>query len=123
MKAVITDYQITDHGVEHSQYWQGAGVSCSKWVACYTGIGDSPAEALEDALESVAMDGVYDLDSLPAGWDEGLLTLTDDRVSPIIAQHCDCDACVTEAGEPQCSHDCECFRQSELHYFVTLYVK
>jgi len=40
----IADYSITDHGVEHSQYFQGAGVACTKWDDCATGIGNSPWE-------------------------------------------------------------------------------
>jgi len=50
MKKLI-EWEIVDHGIEHSQYFQGCGVSFTKWDECFTGIGCSGAEALEDALE------------------------------------------------------------------------
>ena len=109
----ISEYSITDHGVEHSQYFQGAGVAFTKWEACYTGIGCSLAEALGDAVEQLAMSEEYDVATLPDGWDEGLAKLTDDEVSPIIRSHCECASALV----------CECFEQSELHCFVTIFVK
>ncbi len=114
----ITDYKITDHGVEHSQYFRGAGVAFSKWTAYYTGIGDSPSEALEDALEQLATDGEYGIDSLPKGFDEGLLTCTNDCITPLVARYCKCEPC-----ESKCNLECECFECNEFHCFVTLYVK
>ena len=57
-----TDYTITDYGIAHAQYFQGHGSSCSTH-ACL-GIGDTYAEALDDALENAAMDGFdIELDS------------------------------------------------------------
>ena len=131
MAKPITDYKITDHGVEHSQYFQGAGVAFTKWEECFTGIGNSPAEALEDALEQVAQGDEWAIDSLPDGWDEGLLNLVKDRVTEVIESQCDCEECkvVSDAGKVSeektinCTHDCECYEMSELHCFVTLYVK
>lgn len=52
----ISKYQIIDHGVENSQYFQGCGVAHTEFGACYTGIGNSAHEALDDALEQAAMD-------------------------------------------------------------------
>lgn len=121
----IKDYQIVDHGVEHVQYFQGAGVSFTRFTddTCYTGVGDSPAEALEDALEQLAMSGEFDVESLPAGWDEGFLEFTHDYIAPIIKKYCACETCVDVEGNSTCECDCECAEQSELHYFMTLYVK
>lgn len=50
----VLDHSIEDHGVEHSQYFPGAGIAHTRWTACFTGIGTSAHEALEDALESAA---------------------------------------------------------------------
>lgn len=50
----ITDQQILDHGVNGSQYFQGCGTYGTDYTEVYTGIGDSPHEALEDALEQAA---------------------------------------------------------------------
>lgn len=59
----VKDYRITLHGVEHSQYFQGHGVSFSKYDTCATGIGSTEQEALDDALEQLAQDGI-DMDGL-----------------------------------------------------------
>lgn len=47
-------YQIIDHGVGSSDYFQGCGVSFTPYKDCFTGIGDTAYEALEDALEQAA---------------------------------------------------------------------
>lgn len=52
MKTIV-DYQIIDHGVQHSQYFQGCGVSFTPFDEVATGIGESAYEALEDALDSL----------------------------------------------------------------------
>jgi len=54
MKKVI-DHEIIDHGVDGSQYFQGCGTSFTNYTDVCTGIGNSPHEALEDALEQAAM--------------------------------------------------------------------
>jgi hypothetical protein len=119
----IEDYSIRDHGVDGEQYFQGAGVAFTKWKDCFTGIGDSPGEALEDALEQLACAGEYDAESLPEGWDEGLLKLTDDKIRPILEKNCECSECKNEQGARECTRDCDCFAQSELHYYVTIFVR
>ena len=53
----ITCFEIVDHGINHAQYFQGCGVSHSKFTEVATGCGDNPAEALADALEMLAQDG------------------------------------------------------------------
>ena len=53
MMKKIKDYSITDHGVEHEQYFQGDGVSFTKYTDCATGVGSSAYEALEDAIDSL----------------------------------------------------------------------
>jgi hypothetical protein len=46
----VEKYEIIDHGVENSDYFQGCGVSFTEFESVYTGTGDTPAEALDDAL-------------------------------------------------------------------------
>ena len=53
----ITCFEIVDHGIDHAQYFQGCGVSRTKFAEVATGCGDNPAEALADALEQLATDG------------------------------------------------------------------
>lgn len=50
----IKSFEIIDHGVENSQYFQGCGVAFTEFTDVATGIGDSAADALEDALEFLA---------------------------------------------------------------------
>jgi hypothetical protein len=52
----ISKYQIVDHGVEHSQFFSGCGTAFTEYESVYTGIGDTPFEALEDALNDASMD-------------------------------------------------------------------
>lgn len=56
MKA-IGEFSIEDFGVEHVQYFQGIGVSCTPFTDCTYGIGDNPREAIADCLEQVARQG------------------------------------------------------------------
>jgi hypothetical protein len=50
----VADYEIVDHGIEHEQYFQGCGTAFTGFDECFTGIGNNPHEALEDALEAAA---------------------------------------------------------------------
>lgn len=50
----IAEWEVLDHGLCHSQYFQGCGTSFTPWDDCFTGIGSSGQEALEDALEQAA---------------------------------------------------------------------
>jgi hypothetical protein len=59
----IAEFQVYDLGIEHSQYFQGFGVAFTPYSECCYGIGDNPAEALDDALEQVAQMG-FDADKL-----------------------------------------------------------
>ena len=54
IKKSIVEFEIIDHGVEHSQYFQGCGTAFTPYTDVYTGIGSSAHEALEDALEQAA---------------------------------------------------------------------
>jgi hypothetical protein len=52
----VREYDIIVHGVQHVQYFQGCGVSGTKFLDCYTGVGLDAYEAYENALESAVMD-------------------------------------------------------------------
>jgi hypothetical protein len=54
---IPTKHNIIDQGVEHPDYFQGAGVYGTEFSDIYTGIGDSAYEALEDALDNAAENG------------------------------------------------------------------
>ena len=50
----IEEYEILNHGVENSQYFQGCGTAYTEFTDKATGIGNTYSEALDDALESLA---------------------------------------------------------------------
>ena len=50
----MPQWEIVDHGIQDSQYFQGCGPYEFEHVS--TGIGDNPKDALTDAIESIAMD-------------------------------------------------------------------
>ena len=54
---LIASYEIVNHGVERCDSFQGCGVYGTRYDECYTGIGSSLREALEDAAEAIAMSG------------------------------------------------------------------
>ena len=118
LNKLIEEYELIDHGVEHSQFFQGCGVSLTKFTDIATGYGENPAEAINDALEQLAGYG-YDVDELERriledeGWKE----------FPIDPNaHIDCEP---EHGET-CKSDCEEFcghGDCELQYLVSIRVK
>ena len=55
---IISDWDIVDHGIESSQYFQGCGVAFTDFEHVATGCGDNPQEALNDCLEQIAMQSV-----------------------------------------------------------------
>lgn len=50
----ITSFEIIDHGIEGSQYFQGCGTAFSKFDHAVTGAGENALEAFDDALEQIA---------------------------------------------------------------------
>lgn len=58
----ITEFEVCDLGIEHSDYFQGFG--SGRYENSVVGIGTSIREALDDALESLAQCGNYDMEDL-----------------------------------------------------------
>ena len=59
----ITSYQLLDHGIDGAQYFPGCGVYGTDYDYVVTGNGDTPIEAINDALESMAQsEECYDVD-------------------------------------------------------------
>ena len=50
----ISEYEIVDHGIDSSSYFQGCGTSFTQFENVVTGIGEDPAEALDDCIEQIA---------------------------------------------------------------------
>ena len=53
----VSDFQLIDHGMENSSYFQGHGISRTAWDDTATGVGSTAHEAVEDALEQIAQNG------------------------------------------------------------------
>lgn len=51
----ISEFEVVDHGIDYEQYFPGCGLSCTEYTDIATGIGDTPEEAIDDALEQLAM--------------------------------------------------------------------
>lgn len=60
----ITDYEIIDHGLQHSQYFPGCGVAFTRFSHVVTGIGETAFEAALDAIEQIHALGDYDTDGI-----------------------------------------------------------
>lgn len=63
-KTQVTAYELIDHGIDYPDYFQGCGVAFTDFTDVATGCGDNPAEAIEDALESLAQAGQWDIEDL-----------------------------------------------------------
>ena len=50
----IKEYSIEFKGIEYPDYFQGVGVSGTDWDNVYVGVGDTYAEAYDDAVENCA---------------------------------------------------------------------
>ena len=53
----IDKFDLVDHGIEHSQCFQGCGLTPTDFDNIAIGIGDNPAEAIDDCLEQMAQAG------------------------------------------------------------------
>ena len=81
----ITDYEIINHGIEHSDYFQGCGTAFTGFTDVVTGIGNSEQEALGDAMDQLAqMDWETSSSDLQNDYDSasGL-----DVVTPIVEEY------------------------------------
>jgi hypothetical protein len=61
----LVEYEIIDHGMEHSQYFQGYGVYGTRFTHVWTGVGDSSKEAYNDALDQMFMDDREAAEKMP----------------------------------------------------------
>lgn len=52
----VTEFEVIDHGEDSSQYFPGCGTALTSFDHVATGVGDTGAEALEDAFEMMSQD-------------------------------------------------------------------
>ncbi len=96
----IGEFQLIDHGIDHSQYFPGCGVAFTSFENVVTGIGDNPAEAIDDCLEQIAQ----------CGFD------TEGMETRIMAQ----EEWKTLPEFPSVSGEFGCDETGESHYFVSI---
>lgn len=101
----ITDYEIIDHGIDHSQYFQGCGVSYTRFENVVTGCGSSADEAWNDALEQMACNGA-DISGIESSEDNTHYTSD-------AAKAADVESFVRSQGE-EITDDCE------LYYYLSI---
>lgn len=104
----VSKFEIVDHGVEHEQYFQGCGVALTEYSDVFTGIGNSPYEALNDAMDQLGSAGWAWSNDLADALDNADDIDHSDHV-PDETQHTDCG-------------DTGCFAEG-MHYYVSLRVK
>ena len=56
---IPSDYEIINHGIDYPDYFPGCGTTFTGYTDVGTGIGNTPHEALDDALEQLAIDDWY----------------------------------------------------------------
>jgi hypothetical protein len=116
----VADYELRDYGIDHAQYFQGAGVAYTDWEDCFIGVGNNAEDAAEDAIT--------------AAYDNGWTFTTDPDLSefkrtPDAHDECElvCDACLATDTPPVRCADCfaleDAHSECELQYHVVLYVK
>ena len=92
----INEYEIINHGICHSDYFQGCGTAFTEFIDVATGIGNSEQEALDDALEILAQ-GDWDVEDALENENGCQLYLDYNRadetdiVSPIVEEYGDGD--------------------------------
>ena len=105
-----TAYSFDPQGVQHPQYWQGAGVSGTSWRACYTGYGTNEHDAATDAIEQAAQS-----ENIPAALGDAMQARADMLDSSPWAV---CDEC-------EYADDCDetTREECELAFYVVLFVR
>ena len=61
----LIEYEIIDHGMMYSDYFQGYGVSGTRFTHIWTGVGDSSKDAYNDALDQMFMDDREAAEKMP----------------------------------------------------------
>jgi len=102
----VSEFEVIDHGIEHAQYFQGCGCSYTKFDRVVTGCGESAAEAWDDALEQIAMEGI---EFAAEGTEDNALYTSKKATEASVANHLAKQG--IELGEDE---DCE------LYYYVSI---
>ena len=114
----IREFEIIDHGVEHTQYFQGCGTAYTPYDLCVTGCGDSYAEALEDALENLAQNE-YEVKTI-----EESAEVMEDKQSPDFHKTvADCLGWTENEEGETVDEEGDSTEDNEMHYYLSIRVK
>ena len=120
---MLLKYDVRDHGVDHGQYFQGAGVAFTDFDVCYLGAADSAYDAGDDALDQLASSGhKIDDETLDAIQNEleQLSKKDDAHTGCEDAQVCKDEAC--EQADSAHDHN-DRHEGCELHHYVSIRVR
>lgn len=98
MSRKIKEYEISDLGIDHAQYFPGFGVYGTSYDAAFTGIGETLADALDDAMAQLAMSDV-DVSKIEEESDALFGFSRADSERPL---HDETDEC--QSGDDGCEH-------------------
>ena len=113
----IKEFQLIDHGVDGSQYFQGCGVSCTGWNGAFTGFGSTFQEALDDAIEQACEEWLVNVDDIAYEYSH----VKEDQRTRSVCEWTECEHRHThESNDGDCCEHCEA---CELHYYITLMLK
>lgn len=105
-KKAIGEFEILDHGIDHSQYFQGCGISYTRFNNVVTGCGSNAKEAFDDAMEQIASAGEFDY-KLIEDSEEGKQYQTEEAEAASVENH------LKKYGE-SVGEDCE------LYYYLSV---
>ena len=86
----IEKYEIINHGIHNSSYFQGCSVAFTEFSHVATGIGKSEHEAFQDALDLLAQ-ADYETDEIQSDVDNEVYTCLPCKED--ICSDCDHDCC------------------------------
>jgi hypothetical protein len=126
----VGDYEFEDKGINTASYFGGAGTAFTRWDECFTGVGDTPAQAADDAIEMAAQSGyateqiTYDAADFPDEAEDGSDLHFEDcpHGTMAYAEH-DEDCLYIESGDlDKCTCECDCEGEAP-QYYVVLYIQ
>lgn len=113
----VADFELRDHGIDHAQYFPGYSTVFTRFDRCYTGCGDNPAEAFNDALEQIAMDD-FDAEDL-----ETRILAEENDAKPMPEKPGAHDDCHNAADcEIDDCEDCREHEGCELYYYMSILI-
>jgi hypothetical protein len=123
-------FEIVNHGIQHSQYFQGCGTTFTDYTDVATGIGDDYNEALNDALENLAQMG-WNVDIVVSDEDGDGESVSDRRAEEMEAAKADAREAVVSDDDDEDSFDDDEFEDQwesdneddERNYMVSVRVR